>query len=264
MNEDLLNKFSEKDKKRETYEEHILDLQRQRHERPILDRLREAGVQREQDGSYYFCTPWEIDIKDAINEIETLREVLKKVQGLVRTSSVSNDNKEILVVKTWCSGYNAGNTIPANFVSVLNQNTTGSAGNLSGTQTANFFYAAPNGSSGGASFRAIVAADVPNLAGNNAIPSQTQRRLHSTLALTLRIRSAWNPLWKCGESSAPALDPCEAIVPIERPALQYLVWHVMLRPAFPLRNRSGQHAPRFHECGNSGLRTTRRLALGSR
>ena len=101
MNEDLLNKFSEKEKKRETYEEHILDLQRQRHERPILDRLREAGVQRGQDGSYSFCTPWEIDIKDAINEIETLREVLKKVQGLVRTSSVSGDNKEILVVKTW-------------------------------------------------------------------------------------------------------------------------------------------------------------------
>jgi hypothetical protein len=47
----------------------------------------------------------------------------------------------------------------------FNQNTTGSAASLSGTQTANYVYAAPNGSSGSASFRALVSADLPSLSG---------------------------------------------------------------------------------------------------
>lgn len=45
----------------------------------------------------------------------------------------------------------------------FNQNTTGTAAGLSGSQTANFFYAAPNGSAGTAAFRAIAAADIPTL-----------------------------------------------------------------------------------------------------
>ena len=65
-------------------------------------------------------------------------------------------------------------TIQAADVPTLNQNTTGSSGsctgnaatattavNLSGSQTANYVYAAPNGSSGSASFRAMVVADLP-------------------------------------------------------------------------------------------------------
>ena len=48
----------------------------------------------------------------------------------------------------------------------LNQNTTGTAAGLSGTQTANYVYAAPNGVAGTASFRALVAADVPTLNQN--------------------------------------------------------------------------------------------------
>lgn len=45
----------------------------------------------------------------------------------------------------------------------LNQNTNGTAAGISGSQTANFFLAAPNGSAGTAVFRAIVAADIPTL-----------------------------------------------------------------------------------------------------
>jgi len=48
----------------------------------------------------------------------------------------------------------------------LNQNTTGTAAGLSGTQTANYVYAAPNGLAGTASFRALVAADIPTLNQN--------------------------------------------------------------------------------------------------
>jgi hypothetical protein len=48
----------------------------------------------------------------------------------------------------------------------FNQNTTGTAAGLSGTQTANYVYAAPNGTAGTASFRALVAADVPTLNQN--------------------------------------------------------------------------------------------------
>lgn len=56
--------------------------------------------------------------------------------------------------------------IQAADVPTLNQNTTGTAAGLSGSQTANFIYAAPNGSAGTASFRAMVAADVPTLNQN--------------------------------------------------------------------------------------------------
>lgn len=55
----------------------------------------------------------------------------------------------------------ATNTFPT-----LNQNTTGTAANLSGTQTQNQVYASPNGSSGVGGFRALVAADVPTLNQN--------------------------------------------------------------------------------------------------
>jgi hypothetical protein len=57
-------------------------------------------------------------------------------------------------------------TIQVADVPTLNQNTTGTAAGLSGTQSANFIYAAPNGTSGTASFRAMVVADVPTLNQN--------------------------------------------------------------------------------------------------
>jgi len=45
----------------------------------------------------------------------------------------------------------------------FNQSTTGTAAGLSGSQTANYFYAAPNGAAGTGVWRAIVAADIPIL-----------------------------------------------------------------------------------------------------
>ena len=66
----------------------------------------------------------------------------------------------------WGTTYNASNLIPSNFIPVLNQNTTGTAVGLSGSQTANFVYAAPNGSAGTAVFRALVSADIPTLNQN--------------------------------------------------------------------------------------------------
>ena len=48
-------------------------------------------------------------------------------------------------------------------VPTWNQNTTGTAANLSGTQTAKYFYAAPNASNGTASFRTILASDLPTI-----------------------------------------------------------------------------------------------------
>lgn len=53
--------------------------------------------------------------------------------------------------------------IQAADVPTLNQNTTGTAAGLSGSQTANYVYAAPNGSAGTAAFRALVATDIPSL-----------------------------------------------------------------------------------------------------
>lgn len=53
-------------------------------------------------------------------------------------------------------------------ITSLAVNISGSAANLSGTQTQNYVYAAPSGSNGTASFRALVASDIPpvtNIAG---------------------------------------------------------------------------------------------------
>jgi hypothetical protein len=54
-----------------------------------------------------------------------------------------------------------GNAATATLATTATTATT--AGNLSGTQTAKFVYAAPNGANGTASFRALLASDVPTL-----------------------------------------------------------------------------------------------------
>lgn len=64
-----------------------------------------------------------------------------------------------------------GNTIPTNALGALTNNGTGILSwtpylTPFGSQTNNFFYAAPNGSSGTPSFRAIVVADIPTLNQN--------------------------------------------------------------------------------------------------
>ena len=85
-----------------------------------------------------------------------------------------------------------GTPVSGNFSSgtftwpTFNQSTSGNAAtattavNLSGTQTANYFYAAPNGSSGAGSWRAIVAADIPTLNQNT---TGTAAGLSATLAV---------------------------------------------------------------------------------
>jgi hypothetical protein len=60
-------------------------------------------------------------------------------------------------------------TIQASDVPTLNQNTTGNAAtatNLAGSQSANLFYASPNGTPGAGGYRAIVPADIPTLNQN--------------------------------------------------------------------------------------------------
>jgi hypothetical protein len=62
----------------------------------------------------------------------------------------------------------------------FNQNTTGTAAGLSGSQTANTVYAAPSGSAGTASFRALTALDVPILNQNT---TGSAASLSTTLAI---------------------------------------------------------------------------------
>jgi hypothetical protein len=99
------------------------------------------------------------------------------------------------VLGTPASGNLANCTFPT-----LNQNTTGTAGGLTGTpnisitnltvsgtitfpsQTANTFHAAPNGSAGAPTFRAIVAADIPTLNQNT---TGTSGGLTGTPAITV-------------------------------------------------------------------------------
>lgn len=51
-------------------------------------------------------------------------------------------------------------------IAFLDSNITGTSAGISGSQTANYVYAAPNGSAGTATFRALVAADIPTLNQN--------------------------------------------------------------------------------------------------
>jgi hypothetical protein len=61
----------------------------------------------------------------------------------------------------------AWDTIAAGDIPTLNQNTTGTASGLSGSQVANYFYAGPaTGPAAPASWRAIVAGDIPTLNQN--------------------------------------------------------------------------------------------------
>ena len=63
----------------------------------------------------------------------------------------------------------AWDTIAAGDIPTLNQNTTGTASGLSGSQVANYFYAGPaTGPAATASWRAIVAGDIPTLNQNTS------------------------------------------------------------------------------------------------
>jgi hypothetical protein len=96
--------------------------------------------------------------------------------ALTATGTTTLANGAIL--GTPASGNLANCTFPT-----LNQNTTGTAAGLSGSQTANYVYAAPNGSSGTASFRALVAADIPTL-NQNTTGSAATLTTGRTVAIT--------------------------------------------------------------------------------
>jgi len=61
-----------------------------------------------------------------------------------------------------------------------NQNTTGTAANLSGSQTQKYVYAAPNANDGTASFRALVASDIPTLNQATTANAATATKLAAT------------------------------------------------------------------------------------
>lgn len=100
-------------------------------------------------------------------------------------------------------------------VPTLNQNTTGTAAGLSGTQTQNTVYAAPSASNGTASFRALVASDIPtvniatNLAGGNnttllgTIPYQSNT--NTTTLLSPNVTTTLAVLTQTGTGSNGAV-----------------------------------------------------------
>jgi|694.fasta_scaffold26127_8 hypothetical protein len=108
----------------------------------------------------------------------------------------------------------AWDTIAAGDVPTLNQNTTGTAAGLSGTQTANTFYAGPTtGGAATATFRSIVAGDIPTLNQNTtgsaaslSISGQTGLLTFTGLTSTNRaktIRDAADTILELGGSYSP-------------------------------------------------------------
>ena len=107
-----------------------------------------------------------IDAVSTAGRVVTLPDATDTLVGRATTDTLTNKTLTsptltAPVLGTPASGNLANCTFPT-----LNQNTTGTAAGLSGSQTANYVYAAPDGSSGTASFRAIVAADIPTLNQN--------------------------------------------------------------------------------------------------
>ena len=85
------------------------------------------------------------------------------IVGVSDTQTLTNKTLTAPTLTTPVLGTPASGNLANCAFPTLNQNTTGTAAGLSGSQTAKSFYAAPNGSSGTASFRSIVASDIPTL-----------------------------------------------------------------------------------------------------
>jgi len=80
---------------------------------------------------------------------------------------------------------NSSGQIYTSQIATLNQNTTGTAANLSGSQTAATVYAAPAASAGTAQFRTLVAGDIPALNNTNITTTvSTAKTAAYTLVLT--------------------------------------------------------------------------------
>lgn len=91
-------------------------------------------------------------------------------------------NTASAIVQRDASGNFSAGTITATLSGNASTATSATtAGNLSGTQTANFVYAAPNGSSGTGSFRALVSADIPASLANTTSVNGTSIPASGTL-----------------------------------------------------------------------------------
>ena len=124
-----------------------------------------------------------IDAVSTAGRVVTLPDATDTLVGRATTDTLTNKTLTSPtltspVLGTPASGNLANCTFPT-----LNQNTTGTAAGLSGSQTANYVYAAPNGSSGTASFRALVAADIPTL-NQNTTGSAATLTTGRTVAIT--------------------------------------------------------------------------------
>jgi filamentous hemagglutinin len=93
---------------------------------------------------------------------------LTAIEGSVSGKAANNQTFYIGTTSTAINRSSASQTltgvsIDGNANTATSATSATTAGNLSGTQTAKFVYAAPNGADGTASFRALVASDIPTL-----------------------------------------------------------------------------------------------------
>ena len=124
-----------------------------------------------------------IDAVSTAGRVVTLPDATDTLVGRATTDTLTNKTLTSPTLTTPVLGTPASGNLANCTFPTLNQNTTGTAAGLSGSQTANYVYAAPNGSSGTASFRAIVAADIPTL-NQNTTGSAATLTTGRTVAIT--------------------------------------------------------------------------------
>ena len=124
-----------------------------------------------------------IDAVSTAGRVVTLPDATDTLVGRATTDTLTNKTLTSPTLTTPVLGTPASGNLANCTFPTLNQNTTGTAAGLSGSQTANYVYAAPNGSSGTASFRALVAADIPTL-NQNTTGSAATLTTGRTVAIT--------------------------------------------------------------------------------
>lgn len=110
-------------------------------------------------------------------------------------------------------------TLAAGRVATLNQDTTGTAANLSGTQTAKTVYAAPNAANGTASFRALVASDLPTAstaaAGVVQLTDSTGSTSVTTAATPKSVKTAYDAASTAYLVATDAKGIADAALPLD-------------------------------------------------
>ena len=121
-----------------------------------------------------------IDAVSTAGRVVTLPDATTTLVGRDTTDTLTNKTLTSPTLTTPVLGTPASGNLANCTFPTLNQNTTGTAAGLSGSQTANYVYAAPNGSSGTASFRALVTADIPTLNQNTTGTAASTPKLLTT------------------------------------------------------------------------------------